>query len=805
MIKQAENAVQKYRRNLEKALVAAPNDIKAEVIQDADEFLMDEVRAMDVGRLTSESAAYERFVQRFGTPDQLAQGYLSVEEKVASHSAPSGLETSWLRIVACAVLLISVVSGVCYAMMQEVPIEERSPFTKMEFDDEKILVEYRGKSWQWLEFDEFTVEEITTSAKEHFGDDWQTRIAEDLIKVMAAMDCEVGQTAKLRLRNLETDEETQIAAAPVTHENRRQVWKDRNQDIVLAFEETMRKRAASGGRENNFDQLSPFTKVEFVEDKIMVEFDGKSWQWLGLDDLDVDDIVAYSKEKFGASRWQKRIAEDLVEVLAGMDHEPGRSVALRLLNTESGEEVEIAEAAMTEANRLSVWRNRKDETSEMSTRKVSPEIVQSFHEQLKLRWAYYDPTKTEIEEQVQQATKELAADSSNKGLIELQKVIAKGIDGHASVRGWRLSGKCLPFLIETAGDHYVAVNPNRNAFVDADHPFIDSIDGVSIDDWCQQASVLVANGAPQLVRDRSQRLLRHIDYWRTERGVAADAMLKVTLSSESGESIEKSLSTIPQKPMYGDWPRQESKMLDNEIGYLRIPGMDPERSSAIAMSMKQFKETKGLVVDVRGNGGGTRDALRQLAAYLMSADDLPRVANVAKHRLNPDFGTGHLDSRYLYPEDSGHWSDAEKTAIATFRKDFQPEWDPPQDQFSDWHYMVLNRSSDKDVFFYDKPVVVLMDSGCFSATDIFLAGLKGWRNVTLLGTASGGGSARSVSFSIPDSGIRVKIASMASFQPNGQMYDSNGVQPDEVVQPTAGYFIGREDPVLDRALKIIDP
>jgi C-terminal processing protease CtpA/Prc len=117
--------------------------------------------------------------------------------------------------------------------------------------------------------------------------------------------------------------------------------------------------------------------------------------------------------------------------------------------------------------------------------------------------------------------------------------------------------------------------------------------------------------------------------------------------------------------------------------------------------------------------------------------------------------------------------------------------------------MVLNRSDDKNVYFYEKPVVVLMDPDCFSATDIFLAGLKGWRNVTLIGTASGGGSARSVSFNMPDSGIKIKIASMASFQPNGKLYDSNGVQPDEVVQPSAGYFIGREDPVLERAIEII--
>jgi uncharacterized protein (DUF697 family) len=405
-------------------------------------------------------------------------------------------------------------------MMQEARIEERSPFTKMEFDGGRILVEYQGKNWQWLTFDELTVEEITTSAKANFGDDWQKRVAEDLVKVLAAMDCKAGKTASLRLRNLETEEESLIAAAPVTHTNRQQVWRERNRDMIHAMERAIGKNGRN--RNESHEQLSPFTKVEFDGEKVVVEYDGRTWQWLALDDLAVGDIVAYSMKKFG-HRWQKRIAEDLVEVLAGMDHELDGTVALRLLNVESGEEIAVAAAPMTEANRRSVWQYRNDEsrgTSVAFDGKLSPEMVQSFHQQLKLRWAYYEPTKNEIFDQVQQLTKVIADETGNAGLLELQKVIAKGIDGHASVRGWRLPGRCLPFLIESVGDRYVAINPGRESFVDNGYPYIESIEGISIAEWCKTSSVLVAKGSPQLVRGRSLRLLRYIDHWRKERGIA---------------------------------------------------------------------------------------------------------------------------------------------------------------------------------------------------------------------------------------------------------------------------------------------
>lgn len=42
----------------------------------------------------------------------------------------------------------------------------------------------------------------------------------------------------------------------------------------------------------------------------------------------------------------------------------------------------------------------------------------------------------------------------------------------------------------------------------------------------------------------------------------------------------------------------------------------------------------------------------------------------------------------------------------------------PAGQFSDWHYMVLRRLPDSDVYHYAQRVVVLMNAKCFSATDI---------------------------------------------------------------------------------------
>ena len=96
-----------------------------------------------------------------------------------------------------------------------------------------------------------------------------------------------------------------------------------------------------------------------------------------------------------------------------------------------------------------------------------------------------------------------------------------------------------------------------------------------------------------------------------------------------------------------------------------------------------------------------------------------------------------------------------------------------------------------------------MNGKSFSATDIFLAGLKGMKNVRLLGTPSAGGSAFSQEISLGETGLRLRIGSMASFQADGKLFDGNGITPDIVVVQGPEYFIGGKDKALDRAMNWI--
>jgi C-terminal processing protease CtpA/Prc len=300
------------------------------------------------------------------------------------------------------------------------------------------------------------------------------------------------------------------------------------------------------------------------------------------------------------------------------------------------------------------------------------------------------------------------------------------------------------------------------------------------------------------------RQLREVQARRREMGLPDDVLLRVTLESDDGEKkLLEPIELDRRMPVYGVWPRAESRIMEGNVGYLRLPSMNESAVDEIKTKMDDFRNTHGLVIDVRDNGGGSRDALRWIVSYLMSDRDAPLVANCAKYRLYDGFDEDHLESRFMYREDAPEWTAAERAAIAKFRQSFLPEWNPPPELFSDWHYMVLSRLDDPAIYHYSKPAAVLMNGKCFSATDIFLAALKGMPNVTLVGAPSGGGSARAETYRLGDTPISVRLGSMVSFMPNGQLFDTHGVTPDVVLEPEPGYFVGESDNTLDAALKLL--
>jgi C-terminal processing protease CtpA/Prc len=331
------------------------------------------------------------------------------------------------------------------------------------------------------------------------------------------------------------------------------------------------------------------------------------------------------------------------------------------------------------------------------------------------------------------------------------------------------------------------------------------MDGRPVEEWLEAASVFIAQGSPQYRRYRGARFLANVQLLREELGLARQDAVDVGLTREDGQDrATVSVELLGQALERDRWPMRGSQLLPGNIGYLRVPRMRTWRADLVNEWMGYFRPTDGLIVDVRSNGGGIRHVLNALFPYLMKPDDAPRVCNVGVYRLFDGYEPHHMVGRFMYRAASPHWTPEEREVIAALGQRWEPEWTPPQGEFSQWHYMVLSRRLNTNAYFYDRPVVLLMDYACFSATDIFLSGFEGWRNVTLVGTPSGGGSAYSKFFELPNSHLRIRNGSMVSFKRDGRLHDGTGIQPDVRLEATAESFLRRgPDNQLQKALELL--
>jgi len=450
------------------------------------------------------------------------------------------------------------------------------------------------------------------------------------------------------------------------------------------------------------------------------------------------------------------------------------------------------------------WRPKTDAI--FLTEAEIKEDLDQFESELYGRYAYLRYNEPDFASAIQ-----AIRDTSGNGMsvdqfdIELTKVLALSIDGHGGVVGGYFPDVYLPFRIDRVGNRYIAFWPDRRNFISSSYPFITKVDGMSINDWRAALSVVVAKGSPSYQTHYGLRYLEYIQFARSIAGVDDPDVVEIELESgDASRRVTAVLEIADEPPIVEDWPVTESGFLHGGIAYLRITRWLEDAFDEVATWMPRFEGARGLIVDIRDNRGGTRSVLRELYPYLVSASDLPHVANLAKYRLYSEFTYDHLASRNMYRESWSGWTSAERTVIAEFMETFEPEWVVPQSEFSDWHFWLLSKSSKPDAYDFQGPVIFLMNKLCWSASDVILSSVKGLPNVTLIGEPSVGGSGARIITTLRNSGLDLFLSSMASFQNTGQLYETNGIQPDIYLEPRPEFFLhGGDDRVLRYAIQRI--
>ncbi|MGB0326709.1 MAG: S41 family peptidase [Akkermansiaceae bacterium] len=400
----------------------------------------------------------------------------------------------------------------------------------------------------------------------------------------------------------------------------------------------------------------------------------------------------------------------------------------------------------------------------------------------------------------------------NRFQLQIEKLISLFCDGHA---GLAVSSSSYfpegyaPYAAGSSGGRVFLYNPGEGEFLDKDHPYVKSIDGRPFKDWLKVASYTVVKESPQWRLRQSLRNLTFVNYIRAELGLPKKDMITLELESEDKKQTRKLDVKVAGRPARSlPFPTGDSRRI-GEVGYIRLPQMTGSSQFLDDLNeyMGDFKDTKGLVIDVRGNPGGSKNILLTLMPYFLKPGDPMRIIEFSAYRKpmevpKPMPGGFNMSSMSAQPVTSPHWkTEAERKYVGDAIKAFKPLWQPPVDKFSPFYVLAFDSTMNPKAYYYDKPLIILQDSGSFSSADIFLGGFKGLANTTLIGTTSGGSNGWRDVYTLPNSEIPISLSQTAKFRPTGEPFDSLGVPPDVVMEATPADLLGKSDSVLDAAVK----
>lgn len=187
------------------------------------------------------------------------------------------------------------------------------------------------------------------------------------------------------------------------------------------------------------------------------------------------------------------------------------------------------------------------------------------------------------------------------------------------------------------------------------------------------------------------------------------------------------------------------------VGYIRYASfMSPISGSTVDYLLQKYAKSKGIIIDIRDNGGGSISNVDVLASRFT---DKTVTVGYTRYKSGP----GHDD----------------------FSQEYSRELKPAG-------------------LYYGKKVIVLTNRSVFSAANDFASVMSELPNVTLMGDVTGGGGGAPISSELPN-GWRFRFSTNQLLNSKKEQIE-NGVAPDKKVDITKEDQDAGKDTILETAL-----
>lgn len=227
--------------------------------------------------------------------------------------------------------------------------------------------------------------------------------------------------------------------------------------------------------------------------------------------------------------------------------------------------------------------------------------------------------------------------------------------------------------------------------------------------------------------------------------IRGDAGTQVLLTlNRGGEELEV---TVTRQNI--ETPTVEYELLENDIAYITVTEFDDITPAQFSEALTQMEtdNAKGLILDLRGNPGGSLAAVVEMCEMILP------------------------EGMIVYTEDK-------------------------YGQRSEYRCKGENE--------LDIPMVVLIDGGSASASEIMAGAIKDYGTGTLVGTTTYGKGVVQKIFTYED-GSAAKITVSKYYTPNGYNIHGVGIEPDVEVEFDADLYLDEErDNQLEKAIEVMN-
>ena len=280
-------------------------------------------------------------------------------------------------------------------------------------------------------------------------------------------------------------------------------------------------------------------------------------------------------------------------------------------------------------------------------------------------------------------------------------------------------------------------------------------------------------------------------HWKFDKAVS-DMLLygrpystvKITIKTPKGKESEVELvrnyHSEGAKELMADnnrVPPINVKMID-DIGYIQLTSCMRQYVDTINTVfnnwLPQLRKCKGLIIDIRGNRGGTNQAWENIAYHLIS-DTLFQTQGtyLSRHHIATLKGWGAYNPQF---KDFYDGTSMEKIHHSSYRNELP------------------------DSLKLYQPLVVISGYFVASASEFFVTLMKETKRATIIGEPSVGATSEPTIFPLPG-GLEAMICTKKYVSPDGTNSDKTGILPDIEVKRDHKDYLQGKDNVLEQAIK----